>query len=367
VTARIVVQLLSLAFTAGAAWILPAWGVTRLLPVLERSGSGVVNYRGRRISYGVGVVWLLWAGGVMMAGALGRGAFEIISASIPSDGVLQWRLAQAFWPMRVGGMIPLVLAAFGLGMIDDLFGDRSVRGFRGHVGELVRGRLTTGALKLLGIGAAAAYVATDLASAVIQRDSALVAGAWTAAATWWLAWALVTLVIALTANLVNLMDVRPGRALKAYSLIAVCGAAGILASVLRAVAANDGSVWASRPGAPEIVGSALGLLLLVLGPVFAAWRHDLGERAMLGDAGANAAGALAGYLLASSLSLVGLAVAAAFMLALNLASEKVSYTEVIESNGLLRWLDGLGRRRDSAGEEGEDPAGPENSERPAGE
>jgi hypothetical protein len=364
VIARVAVQFVSIALTAGAAWVVPALGVTRLLPALESSAPGVVNYRGRRISHGLGIVWLLWAGGVMMAGALGRGAFEIISASIP-DGVLQWRLAQAFWPMRVGGMMPLLLAAFGLGLIDDLFGDRSVRGFRGHVGEMFRGRLTTGALKLLGIGAAAAYVATDLASAVIQRDSASVAGAWTAAATWWLAWALVTLVIALAANLVNLMDVRPGRALKAYSLIAVCGAAGILASVLRAVAANDGSVWASRPGAPEIVGSALGLLLLVLGPVLAVWRHDLGERAMLGDAGANAAGALAGYLLASSLSLVGLAVAAAFMLALNLASEKVSYTAVIESNALLRWLDGLGRRRDSAGEEAKDPVGPESAERPA--
>jgi hypothetical protein len=367
VTARIVVQFVAVLLTAAATWAMPAWGVRRLLPVLERSGSGVVNYRGRRITYGVGVVWLLWAGGVMMAGALGRGAFEIISESMASDGVLQWRLAQSFWPMRVGGMMPLVLAAFGLGLIDDLFGDRSVRGFRGHVGELVRGRLTTGALKLLGIGAAAAYVATDLASAVVQRGSDLVTAAWSTAATWWVAWALVTLVIALTANLVNLMDVRPGRALKAYSLIAVCGAAGILASVLRAVAASDGSVWASRPGAPEMIGSALGILLLVLGPVFAVWPHDLGERAMLGDAGANAAGALAGYLLASSLSLVGLAVAAAFMLALNLASEKVSYTEVIESNALLRWLDGLGRRRDSAGEEGKGPVGPESAERPAGE
>jgi hypothetical protein len=365
--ARVAVQLAAFALTAMAAWVLPAWGVSRLLPALESAGRGVVNYRGRPITHGLGIVWLLWAGGVMMAAGIGRGAFEIMSASVAPDGVLQWHLLQAFWPMRAGGMLPLVLAAFGFGLIDDLFGDRSVRGFRGHLGGLVRGRVTTGALKVFGIGAAAAYVATDIASTVIERNSDLVAGGWTVAATWWAAWALVALVIALTANLVNLMDVRPGRALKAYSLLAVCGAAGILATVLRAVVASDGSAWASRPGAPELVGSALGLLVLVLGPVFAAWRHDLGERAMLGDAGANAAGALAGYLVASSLSLTGLAVAAALLLALNLASEKVSYTEVIQSNALLRWLDGLGRRRDGAGEHGGGPVGPESAVRPAGE
>jgi hypothetical protein len=367
VTARIIAQCLGVGLTGVAAWIIPAWGVKRLLPALERSGTAVVNYRGRTVSSGLGVVWLLWAAGVMLAGALGKGVFEIVRASTPSDGTLHWDFAQAFWPMRLGGVLPLVLAAYGFGLIDDLFGDRSVRGFRGHIGELTRGRLTTGALKLLGIGAAAAYVAADLASGVVGPNPETTARGWTATVGWLVAWALATLIIALSANLVNLMDVRPGRALKVYSLMATGGAAAIVLSVSGAVGAVAASAWTWYPSVPEIVGSSLGLLLLVLGPVFAAWRHDLGEHAMLGDAGANAAGALAGFLVALVLPLAGLAVVAAVLLAMNLVSEKVSYTEVIERNALLSRLDGLGRRRDGADGEGEDPAGTPGTDLPAGD
>jgi hypothetical protein len=92
-----------------------------------------------------------------------------------------------------------------------------------------------------------------------------------------------------------------------------------------------------------IGGVKLSLLALVFGPVFAVWRYDLGERAMLGDAGANAAGALAGFLLAWQSPLWLLAVLAVVLLALNLVSERVSFSGVIERVSFLRWLDGLGR------------------------
>jgi hypothetical protein len=92
-----------------------------------------------------------------------------------------------------------------------------------------------------------------------------------------------------------------------------------------------------------IGGVKLSLLALTLGPVLVVWRYDLGERAMLGDAGANAAGALAGFLLAWRSPLWLLAVLVVVLLALNVASERVSFSEVIERVGFLRWLDGLGR------------------------
>ena len=66
---------------------------------------------------------------------------------------------------------------------------------------------------------------------------------------------------------------------------------------------------------------------------------------MLGDCGANAVGALLGLRLArlpGRSSRSGLLAAVA---ALTLASEKVSFTRVIEATPGLRELDRLGRRR----------------------
>jgi hypothetical protein len=143
------------------------------------------------------------------------------------------------------------------------------------------------------------------------------------------------------------MDLRPGRALKVYSLLATVGVAGVYALTFRSAlsgADRFAPVTLAYPWLEWAVG-AIAALLVVLGPVAAVWRFDLGELSMVGDAGANAAGALAGFMLACSLSLPGLAVAAVLLVALNAASERVSFSEVIASNQLLRWLDGLGRVR----------------------
>jgi uncharacterized membrane protein len=64
---------------------------------------------------------------------------------------------------------------------------------------------------------------------------------------------------------------------------------------------------------------------------------------MLGDAGANALGAVVGTLfLAGPMWLLW--AAAAVLLALQLASERVSFSRVIEANRVLRAADRLGRR-----------------------
>jgi len=63
---------------------------------------------------------------------------------------------------------------------------------------------------------------------------------------------------------------------------------------------------------------------------------------MLGDAGANALGAVVGALLLAGPMWL-LWAAAAVLLALQLASERVSFTRVIESNRVLRAADRLGR------------------------
>ncbi len=64
---------------------------------------------------------------------------------------------------------------------------------------------------------------------------------------------------------------------------------------------------------------------------------------MLGDAGANPLGAVLGVGLAASLDEPARLVAIVVLLALNLASEKWSFSKAIEASPPLRWLDGLGR------------------------
>jgi hypothetical protein len=73
------------------------------------------------------------------------------------------------------------------------------------------------------------------------------------------------------------------------------------------------------------------------------WRYDLGEQGMLGDAGANPAGAVVGLLLLKVLAPWAILTGAVLMIALNLASERVSFSRVIEGNRLLAWADRLGR------------------------
>jgi UDP-GlcNAc:undecaprenyl-phosphate/decaprenyl-phosphate GlcNAc-1-phosphate transferase len=81
-----------------------------------------------------------------------------------------------------------------------------------------------------------------------------------------------------------------------------------------------------------------------LGAALALLPDDLGERAMLGDAGANALGAMLGGAAAVSLPRPARIALLAGIVALTGASEKVSFTKVIERTPPLRWLDMLGRR-----------------------
>jgi UDP-GlcNAc:undecaprenyl-phosphate GlcNAc-1-phosphate transferase len=200
------------------------------------------------------------------------------------------------------------------GSYDDLAGNGTSKGFRGHLGALRKGELTTGAVKLAGIGA------VGLAAAVIAGGPADgVAGdriAGRRAVTAALADTVINAgLIAGGANLLNLFDLRPGRAVKVALL-----AGGLL-----------GPAGTGASAAPLAAAAAL-------------LPEDLGERAMLGDAGANALGAMLGTAAATSLSRPARLAALGVVTGLTAASEVVSFTKVIERTGPLRWLDMLGRR-----------------------
>ena len=214
------------------------------------------------------------------------------------------------------GQLAMAIAGAGaaaFGGYDDLAGNGDSKGFRGHLGALRKGELTTGAVKLAGIGAvglAAAVIAGGAADG--GPDRVVGRRAVTAA----LADTLINAgLIAGGANLLNLFDLRPGRAVK-VALIA----GGLLAPA-----------GGSASAAPLAAAAAL-------------LPEDLGERAMLGDAGANALGAMLGTAAATSLPRPARLAALGVITGLTASSEVVSFTKIIERTGPLRWLDMLGRR-----------------------
>lgn len=293
------------------------WLTARMLvPTLTAEGLPTVsNYRGRPVVYGLGVVWFVWAGCATVAGVALSGALGVSSV-----------LAV----LTVAG--PVALVAFGAGLVDDAYGSGASKGFRGHLSALVRGRLTTGGLKVLAIGMAS--LVASLSIAPVAR--------WGTGGTWTIASVPGVLVagaaIALTSNLLNLTDLRPGRALKAYTVLAVLG---VLSTGLLFASAVTGV------DLPQESGRLLDMLALgvfVLGPAVAVWRFDLGEVAMLGDAGANPMGVVAGLLIVLGLPLWALLAYAAAVFALNLVSERVSFSRVIEANAILSRIDRMGRR-----------------------
>jgi len=197
------------------------------------------------------------------------------------------------------------LAGFaGLGLVDDLWGTREHTGLRGHLNALIRRRtVTTGLLKAVG----GALLAVTIPLVVLQEPiaPALLAGG----------------LIALGANTVNLLDLRPGRA----------GASALCAGAALAVMLALGG----RAGAAATVGYLLAALL----PVYVA---DRCARAMLGDVGSNSLGACLGLAFAIAFpSFLVRGATVVLLLALHVAAERVSLSAVIERTPCLRALDRL--------------------------
>ena len=200
----------------------------------------------------------------------GRQLVDLVVASGPLRVNYRGRrLPLAGWAL--GAHEPVVAA---IGLVDDLFSGPE-RGFRAHL----RAGRTTGVLKLLGI---------PLYALVRTRS---VSGA---------------LLVGLSANALNQLDTRPGRALKAYLACAVPLRAPLRVAVL-------------------------------LAP------YDLREMTMLGDAGSNALGAMLGWSSVDRLTGRGRWIAVAALAGLTAVGEVTSLGRIIERTPVLRILDAWGR------------------------
>jgi hypothetical protein len=354
------VLVITLVVTLLGAWLIP-WLTMRLI-MNARFKSGkheATNYAGKTVSYGLGLVWLVWAASTtvifvvvnfLINPALGNTLMT--GGSVTFYGYVQTAVDLY---MRSSTLlliaVPLALACFVFGWFDDRFGARGDGGFRGHLKALFRGKLSTGMVKVFGIGSVALLAGTFLAS--MGRSTVFFSGEQNALLNDIIFVVLATMAIALSANLINLFDLRPARAGKVYIIslveVFILGAVVSLVMVLSFAAQSNAneitSVHVADPFGSFMYWDfwpSLIMMLWLLGPILAIWRFDAGEKAMLGDAGANPAGALLGLFAVMSLGvLLPVYVVAAF--ALNLMSEKVSFSALIERTSFLKKLDMWGR------------------------
>ena len=280
-----------------------SWALMRLMhrvpPALGEPWART-NHAGRAVTLLEGPAWVGGVVGGVVAGA----AVRRLATQAASEAAAPGDRHGPFTPNRLpvcsaGAATVVALASGALGALDDLTGGAADKGLKGHLGALSRGEVTTGVVKIVGLAATGLVGAAivDAASPVRRGFLATLLGGG---------------VVAGAANAVNLFDLRPGRALKVTVL------AGL-------------PLLGTTPGSAA-VGSSLGVV-----------GDDLAARSMLGDTGANAAGALVGLALVERTGLPGRAAALIGLAALTLASERVSFTRLIEGNRLLRRLDEWGR------------------------
>ena len=132
-------------------------------------------------------------------------------------------------------------------------------------------------------------------------------------------------------------------------------------ALLIALAANLGQPARPRAGSRHQVSRSLAYIPIAIvagaGPVGIAVApligatvgllpDDLHERLMLGDTGANVLGGVLGLVVVLECDRTTRNIVLVVLIALNLASELVSFSRVIERVPPLRWLDQLGRRSD---------------------
>lgn len=236
----------------------------------------VENYRGRRVPRVLGI-------GLAAVGVLGT----LSSAWAGFD------IDRRQWGAAAGSLL-----MFGAGLVDDLH-PMGPRGLRNHFRELAAGRMTTGILKVL-VAVASAVVVV----ALLGRGSAPIRVA-------------AVVLVASSPNVWNGLDVRPGRALKAFLLVVTV---------------------------PALLGSTpLGFVLSLCVAAVVALVADLREWGMLGDSGSNLLGFAVGVQLAAALPEWSMWPAAALAVALNVVADTVTFSRVIEAVPPLRWFDRLGR------------------------
>ena len=265
-----------------AALLLPRWCEDMLRTGLER-----VNYRGATLAFPLGALLV-----------------SVSLIALVPLALLDDRADLDLLEPGLGRWLGYVIGVAFLGLLDDMLGrghaGDTARGWRGHARAVASGQLSTGAIKAVGSLGLAAFAVSGTGRELFGYIADLA-------------------LLLLATNLFNLLDLRPGRVEKAFVLLL----AGLCLGA-----------WSAYP---------IELLGVFIGPLLVGAALTLRERAMLGDAGANLAGALAGVALLVTLSDDARLIALAIVLALTAYGEFRSISAAIERLPVLRDLDRIGR------------------------
>ncbi len=271
-------QVLPFLFSLVVAIVLVPVARTRL----AEAGMQRENYRGVRLAVPIGVAIVPAA----------------LIALIPVTLIARLTDLDVF-----PGDLPLVLTFIPgvalLGLVDDILAGDS-RGWRQHLSATLGGGFSSGMLKAAGTLGLALLVASSLPGSDTE-------------------FLLATAILVLATNAFNLLDLRPGRSVKAFLLLGL------------------GLTIATQITEPA---AALGIFI---GPVLVAGFFDLREKAMLGDTGSNVIGAMAGIWIVLSLDSTEQLIALAILVLINLYGEFRSLSKVIEKVPVVRHLDSFGR------------------------
>lgn len=250
------------------------------------------NYKNEMIPVGMGIVFLpMIIINSIILGFVTLNNIWFVSSSNYNLNIV-WLLCLALY-------IFSMMAMFFAGALDDLIGNRNVSGLKGHFKSLFKGELTTGGFKALFGGFVGLVVSVCISSSIVD----IIVN---------------TLIIALSTNLMNLFDLRPGRAIKAYLVIMI-------------------PIYITLTGYTKVFP------LLILPNVLAYFNTDLKARGMMGDTGSNVLGISIGVLMAFGYGIKVRLAWLVFLILMHLITEKFSLTKIIEKNRVLKFIDNLGR------------------------
>ena len=250
------------------------------------------NYKNEMIPVGMGIVFLpMIIINSIILGFVTLNKIWFVSSSNYNLNIV-WLLCLALY-------IFSMMAMFFAGAVDDLIGNRNVSGLKGHFKSLFKGELTTGGFKALFGGFVGLVVSVCISSSIVD----IIVN---------------TLIIALSTNLMNLFDLRPGRAIKAYLVIMI-------------------PIYITLTGYTKVFP------LLILPNVLAYFNTDLKARGMMGDTGSNVLGISIGVLMALGYGIKVRLAWLVFLILMHLITEKFSLTKIIEKNRVLKFIDNLGR------------------------